>query len=974
MEKSQYSQTMGSFIRNYSYPLEADYEFSNKEELEQWALDNKNILHNGLLKIVKEPDKQTLYWSYNENVDEENPDFKFYPLIDSNSFENFELVKQVLEDNDLIKNLMKELERKVRDKIKSLQEELDRTQVGVGLNGDGSFDKMNMQNTIYLKGAWSIIECIKELDRQFSKLKTYIEEVEYDKEAKIIYFKNGDEVISQIDVTEFIKDGMVKNVTIEDNNLVITFNTDAGITPISIPLSEIFNPEDYYDKNTVDFLLNDKLDSSELENLASKQWVENKNYLTEHQDISNLATKDEVKEATDQLENYLTKSEASETYQPVGEYLTEHQSLDDYYTKEEIDEKIPEEVDMSLYVKKDQILQSLGDSETDVMSQKIVSDEIKIIKTETSELIDFNKLLLKAEPLVEGLQINPTENIVTVTTKILNTDHIKEPYDADFIIPAATQDKAGVMTFIDKVKLDNIPENIATKEDLEGVVKGFNVYDNISDGYCSPPPNEYGYFNIKSENNSGIILTAGETRYGEGILISADTDYLATKEDIQELQEKVDNTPQLDNGIIPSTYLPSYVDDVIDFIKEVSGSNWEDQIINTTELGDIVWNAASSTNAGEYYHKFIKNTDGTIRGLQSIDPESGKIYINNTNNNTYRWSGSNLIEISKSLAIGETSSTAYAGNKGKELADKLATIEEGAQKNVPAFEGVRIDGMNGTAASSTIKSINFITNNGIRITKKIPSSTFPSTVVFDSVNIDIGLTADYTKGVADGIASLDSEGKIPENQLPDKKILIIHDTVNTGSGYGISDEDAYLLKENLQAFKERKLLLYTTFNTHYIVRINYFTTDSGNNIYGVGYFIDNDKKLYELDLSIRDYERPTITATVIGLQDFKYSPTLCIQNNASINGQNPGFIINLTDANQLKYYKNQILSGKTSLIIKDVPSGAIIKPIEFNVDSSNNYVFTLIHTYGNGTDLLIVTLPEGETQATVTRKELISFV
>ena len=49
--------------------------------------------------------------------------------------------------------------------------------------------------------------------------------------------------------------------------------------------------------------------------------------------------------------------------------------------------------------------------------------------------------------------------------------------------------------------------------------------------------------------------------------------------------------------------------------------------------------------------------------------EVGKIYVALDTNLTYRWSGSGYVEISQSLALGETSSTAYAGDKGKKLAD-----------------------------------------------------------------------------------------------------------------------------------------------------------------------------------------------------------------------------------------------------------------------------------------------------------------
>lgn len=74
------------------------------------------------------------------------------------------------------------------------------------------------------------------------------------------------------------------------------------------------------------------------------------------------------------------------------------------------------------------------------------------------------------------------------------------------------------------------------------------------------------------------------------------------------------------SGQIDSSYLPGYVDDVIEY----AGSS-----------------ARPATG------------------------ETGKIYVDTTTNKTYRWGGSSYVEISASLALGETSSTAYRGDYGK---------------------------------------------------------------------------------------------------------------------------------------------------------------------------------------------------------------------------------------------------------------------------------------------------------------------
>ena len=80
-------------------------------------------------------------------------------------------------------------------------------------------------------------------------------------------------------------------------------------------------------------------------------------------------------------------------------------------------------------------------------------------------------------------------------------------------------------------------------------------------------------------------------------------------------------------GKVPSSQLPGFVDDVLEF-----------------------------SNVDEF----------------PATGESGKIYVAKDTNLTYRWSGSRYIEISASLALGETSSTAYPGDKGKDTTDKLS--------------------------------------------------------------------------------------------------------------------------------------------------------------------------------------------------------------------------------------------------------------------------------------------------------------
>ena len=112
------------------------------------------------------------------------------------------------------------------------------------------------------------------------------------------------------------------------------------------------------------------------------------------------------------------------------------------------------------------------------------------------------------------------------------------------------------------------------------------------------------------------------------------------------LKGAADGIATLDSsGKVPSSQLPSYVDDVL-----------------------------------EYANKASFPTKG----------ESGKIYIDKETNLTYRWGGTAYVEISQSLALGETSSTAYAGDKGKQNATDIAALKTGKADKATTLAGYGI--------------------------------------------------------------------------------------------------------------------------------------------------------------------------------------------------------------------------------------------------------------------------------------------
>lgn len=95
-----------------------------------------------------------------------------------------------------------------------------------------------------------------------------------------------------------------------------------------------------------------------------------------------------------------------------------------------------------------------------------------------------------------------------------------------------------------------------------------------------------------------------------------------------------------ESGKILSTQLPSYVDDVLE----------------------------GYLSSSKFYK--TKASDGTYSN--EMAGETGKIYVDLNTNKTYRWSGSAFVVISETLALGETASTAYRGDRGKAAYDHAA--------------------------------------------------------------------------------------------------------------------------------------------------------------------------------------------------------------------------------------------------------------------------------------------------------------
>ena len=149
-------------------------------------------------------------------------------------------------------------------------------------------------------------------------------------------------------------------------------------------------------------------------------------------------------------------------------------------------------------------------------------------------------------------------------------------------------------------------------------------WDEVAKGAGYTHPTAAGYKHIPAGGASGQFLTwkaDGEAKW-------------------ETLRGTANGLAELDsNGKVPTAQLPSYVDDVL-----------------------------------EFDNKTAFPTSG----------ESGKIYVAKDTNKTFRWSGTAYVEISASLALGETPSTAFAGDKGKKAYDhsQAAHAPANAEANV----------------------------------------------------------------------------------------------------------------------------------------------------------------------------------------------------------------------------------------------------------------------------------------------------
>lgn len=253
--------------------------------------------------------------------------------------------------------------------------------------------------------------------------------------------------------------------------------------------------------------------------------------------------------------------------------------------------------------------------------------------------------------------------------------HEPEDYKTNYI-PAATTEKAGVMTAQDKVNLDEtLPNAIAQEvQDRKDAIEALDgkseaaLAQEVADRKAADTALDTKF--TKAVNDEATARTSADTALGARIdkeiadRTAADTaldtklqnniNTLKAKHDaFVATKGKADGFAPLDGkGLVPANHLPSYVDDVLEVYA----------IYDVSPTGGLT-NVQLYTDAGHQ---------------TPVVGESGKIYINVADGEPsyqFRWSGTKFVDSnSSSLIIGEIAGTAFEGSRGKHLEDVVSSM------------------------------------------------------------------------------------------------------------------------------------------------------------------------------------------------------------------------------------------------------------------------------------------------------------
>lgn len=245
--------------------------------------------------------------------------------------------------------------------------------------------------------------------------------------------------------------------------------------------------------------------------------------------------------------------------------------------------------------------------------------------------------------------------------------------------------KQGLMTLEDKQKLDNAatktevnakytkPSSGIPKTDLASVVQtSLNKADSA----------------LQSHQDISHLATKEEIENNEKVTAAALVDLETRKVNIEDIPSIPTKVSELinDSGFITTHQDISGKQDAITDLDTIrSGATKGATSLQTSQRG-VANGVASLDSTGKvpssqlpsYVDDVLEYS--TLSNLPSPG-ETGKIYVTTNDNKSYRWTGTTYIEISKSIIIGETTGTAFDGGKGKELLDDLSVIKQTIEDN-----------------------------------------------------------------------------------------------------------------------------------------------------------------------------------------------------------------------------------------------------------------------------------------------------
>ena len=233
--------------------------------------------------------------------------------------------------------------------------------------------------------------------------------------------------------------------------------------------------------------------------------------------------------------------------------------------------------------------------------------------------------------------------------------------------------------------------------------------------------------------------------------------------------------------------------------------------------------------------------------------EVGKIYVTKDTNLLYRWTGVKYVEVSESLHLGETADTAYAGDKGKETTDKVNShISDFNNPHKVTAEQVGLGNVDNT--SDINKPVSTAQQEALDAVKteleeKINNSGSDLQGNIDKIDERV-TNIENSVGAPDGIATLDSEGKLEVSQIPNEALNVIEGKYMTETQFTDSEGVEFIPRHN----------------TIYIDSIG-----GSNKLYrwdGFKYVevSDSDNVTEAIDNHIKDFNNPhKVTAEQIGL-------------------------------------------------------------------------------------------------------------